>query len=85
MPLSKEKDRERKRISNLSKGEFQPNSNLERYPAILEALVDPEKRVKLEKIYLSLKKQNPDLLKEVRYGVNGPTFDVVGELLEVTG
>lgn len=52
------------------------------YPAIILALTDPIKRVKLEKITQSLKEHSVSEL--VRYGVLGPTFDVVGELLEVT-
>ena len=51
-------------------------------PGILDALVDPIKRKKLEKTHQSLKAHN--VLKEVRFGVSGPTFDVVGELLEAT-
>ena len=53
-----------------------------KYPAILEAIVDPEKRKKLEKITLSLKEHK--VAELVRYGCYGPTFDVVGDLLEVT-
>lgn len=83
MPLSKSKMRELKQKervkpkSNLSIQDVKPN-----YPAILEALVDPIKRVKLKKIHESLRGRG--LLGEVRYGVYGPTFDIVGELLEVT-
>ncbi len=47
-------------------------------PAIAYALVYD--RTKLEKIHQSLKDFN--VAKEVRLGVNGLTFDVVGELLE---
>ena len=47
-------------------------------PAIAYALVYD--RTKLEKIHQSLKDFN--VSKEVRLGVNGLTFDVVGELLE---
>ena len=52
------------------------------YPAIALALVDPVKRGKLVKVFTELK--GGGLSKEVRYGVSGPTFDIVGELLEVT-
>jgi len=52
------------------------------YPAIIHALTDPVKRKKLEKVTQSLKAHN--VLKEVMYGVSGPTFDVVGDLLEAT-
>ena len=53
------------------------------YPAILRALVDPEKRTKLEKIYQSL--SNFKQAENVYYGCIDPVpFDVVGELLEVT-
>ena len=52
------------------------------YPAVIEALVDPVKRAKLEKIYHSLASHNEET--QVRYGLWGPTFDIIGELLEVT-
>ena len=52
------------------------------YPAVIEALVDPVKRAKLEKIYHSLASHNVET--QVRYGLWGPTFDIIGELLEVT-
>ena len=52
------------------------------YPAVIEALVDPVKRAKLEKIYHSL--ASHDVEAQVRYGLWGPTFDIIGELLEVT-
>jgi len=54
------------------------------YPAILRALVDPDKRPKLEKIYQSLKEFKQE--KNVYYGCGKDSvpFDVVGELLEVT-
>ena len=52
------------------------------YPAVIEALVDPVKRAKLEKIYHSLASHNVEA--QVRYGLWGPTFDIIGELLEVT-
>ncbi len=51
-------------------------------PGILDALTDPAKRKKLEKIHQSLK--DFKVSKEVRYGVSGPTFDVVGEMLDAT-
>jgi len=49
-------------------------------PELLNALVD--KRHKLLLIYESLKSRH--LTEQVRYGVSGPTFTEVGELLEVT-
>ena len=54
------------------------------YPAILIALVDPIKRVKLEKIYQSLNTFNQ--AENVYYGCGrGSTpFDVVGDLLDAT-
>ena len=39
-------------------------------------------RIKLEKIHQSLKDFNQE--QNIRYGVSGPTFDVIGELLEAT-
>ena len=52
------------------------------YPAIAEALIDPAKRAKLGRICYFLNHRG--LSKEVRYGVNGPSFDIVGELLHIT-
>lgn len=54
---------------------------VDKTPAIMRAF--SEKRGRLEKICCSLKDHN--VLGEVRYGVGGPTFDVVGKMLEVTG
>ncbi len=51
-------------------------------PGILDALTDKTKRKKLERITQSLKDFN--VSKEIRYGISGPTFDVAGEMLEVT-
>lgn len=50
------------------------------YPAYLEALID--KRDELAKIYQELKVRRLD--PEIRYGVHGPTFREMGELLEIT-
>ena len=85
MPLSKKKDRQRKHL--------QPNSNLNgvnnmegltEYPAnmkpLLISLGDKDKREKLRLIYESLNRR--DLTPHVRYGTNGVTFNIVGELLE---
>ena len=52
------------------------------YPPIVHALIVPEKRRKLEKIYRVLHERNQD--KEVYYGVSRISFDLVGEMLEVT-
>jgi len=52
-------------------------------PAIVRALVDPKKRAMLEFISEDLKRKH--LSDQLRYGVFGPTFDVISELLEVTG
>ena len=66
------------KITGLTEG-----SNKE-YPAILQALTDPIKRRKLEKIYQLLRDFKQE--KNVYYGYpdNGIPFDLVGELLEVT-
>jgi len=53
------------------------------YPSILLAMVDPVKRGKLEKICRELK--NHGVLRELRYGTEGPTFEAVSELLSLTG
>ena len=73
---------ERKRSNNVRPIEI-VDPNVRPLPAIVYALTDPIKRRKLEKICQSLKDFNQ--LGEVGYGVEGPTFDIVGELLEVTG
>ena len=55
------------------------------YPAIIHALADPDKRVRLEKIHTSLKEFNQ--LKNVFYGypgLGGVPFDAVGDYLEAT-
>lgn len=57
------------------------DNNVTQYPAIVHALTDPGKREKLEKICSSLKDHG--MLKEVRYGIDGPTFDIVGEMLTI--
>ena len=49
------------------------------YPPLLYALADPVKRKKLVAICASL--EHRGLLKEVRYGVYGPGFDVITEVL----
>ena len=63
-----------------------PNSvtlDVTQYPAILMALVDPDKRIKLEKITQSLKAHG--VADKVYYGCIDPIpFDVVGDLLEAT-
>ena len=51
-------------------------------PAVYLAISDPRERGQLEKICESLKSHG--VLGEVRYGVSGPTFDVVSEMLAVT-
>jgi len=58
------------------------NVTLDVTPPIVHALLDPEKRKKLEKICQSAKDFNQ--LENIRYGVSGPTMDIVSELLEVT-
>lgn len=50
------------------------------YPPVINALADMDKRAKLRAICQSLGSRG--LLREVRYGVEGPTFDVVAECLE---
>ena len=51
-------------------------------PAIVKALVDPKKRAMLEYISEDLKRKH--LGDQLRYGIGGPTFEVISELLEVT-
>jgi len=51
-------------------------------PAIVKALTDPKKRAMLKFISEDLKRKH--LGDQLRYGVFGPTFEVIAELLEVT-
>ena len=51
-------------------------------PTLLEFLVDKEKRRKLESICMALDRR--ELGGEVRFGVNGVTFNEVEELLLTT-
>jgi len=51
-------------------------------PAIVRALTDPKKRAMLEYISEDLKRKH--LGDQLRYGVFGPTFETISELLEVT-
>jgi len=53
---------------------------LTQYPAIVHALANPGQRAALRAICQSLGSKG--LLKEVRYGVSGPTMDVVAEMVE---
>jgi len=86
---SKEKQKEANRLANQKYREKQKGitegitENGEGItPAIIKALVDPQKRVMLEYISEDLNRKHlGDLL---RYGVFGPDFTVIAELLEVT-
>ena len=71
-------------LSDVTPNPESVTQDVTQYPAILRALVDPEKRVKLEKIYQSL--SNFKQAENVYYGCgkNSVPFDVVGDLLEVT-
>jgi len=52
---------------------------LTEYPAVVYAMADVEKRAKLRAVCQSL--SNRGLLREVTYGVYGPTMDIVAEYL----
>ncbi len=88
MPQSEEvkKEQARLRMKKMrNKGKTETDNvtlGVTQYPAIIHAITDPIKRRKLEAITESLKEFNQE--KNVRYGVYGPTFDVVGDLLEAT-
>ena len=51
-------------------------------PSIVEALVNPKKRLMLEFISYDLNRKG--LRRKVKYGIGGPDFEVISELLEVT-
>lgn len=62
-----------------------------KYPAVLHALTDSRKRAKMVAICESLNHEingidgrKVNLLGEVRYGMEGPTLDVVSKWLDVT-
>lgn len=76
MPQSKEVHREymRRRREGSQEGS--------QVPAIVRALTDPKKRAMLEYISEDLKRKH--LGDQLRYGVFGPTFETISELLEVT-
>lgn len=71
------------------------DSEVKRYPAVLHALTDPDRRAKMEAICASLNAEihtideqlepvKKNLLGMVRYGVFGPTLDVCRKWLEAT-
>ena len=80
------KDKEKQKEANrLAQARFKAKGitqGITEYPAIIRALVDPKKRAMLEFISEDLKQKH--LGHQLSYGVNGPDFDMVGELLEVT-
>lgn len=83
--LQKEKTAERqRRYRNKQKGvtlEGVTGKGVTDYPAIIVALADPVKRKKLERITLSLKKHN--VSEKVNYGISGPDFSMIGNMLDV--
>lgn len=84
MPQSKgvKNEQARLRMQKMrNKKSVTTDNNVTQYPAILLALTDPIKRVKLENIYQSL--SDFKQAENVYYGCRMP-FDVVGDLLEVT-
>ena len=83
--LRKQRQRDRESVTSgsvtpdsVTPGSVTPDS-VTQYPAIILALSDIKKRAKLRAICQQL--HNKGLLKEVRYGVRGPTMDIVAELL----
>jgi len=59
-------------------------NSVTQYPSIIYALTDNDKRRKLDDIYRSLRDAKQE--KNVYYGLpyNGLSFDIIGEMLEVT-
>jgi len=56
--------------------------NVRPIPPIMDWLTDPVKRCKLELITASLKRHR--VTDDVRFGCYGPTFTMVGDLLDIT-
>jgi len=85
MSLSKKRMRELKSEERNVKPKTE-NVKPNCYPFItrhaIESVLDPGKRKKLESICESLKARN--LLGEVRFGLSGPTMDIVSEVLDAT-
>ena len=84
---AKERMKRMRERKGVTKGLTSDGCNMEgvtEYPAnmkpLLTSLGDPKKREKLRLIYESLNRR--DLTPHVRYGTNGVTFNIVGELLE---
>ena len=84
---AKERMKRMRSREGVTKGVTLERENMEgvtEYPANMETLLtslgDPKKREKLRLIYESLNRR--DLTSHVRYGTNGVTFNIVGELLE---
>jgi len=83
MYKDKEKQRQaEKEASKRYRAKKGMTEGMTEYPAILRALVNPKKRAMLE--YISEDLRRKGLAGKVWYGVNGPDFEMVGELLEVT-
>ncbi len=61
-------------------GEGNTERVTQEYPAVIRALADLPTRAKLRRVCDSLQKHG--VAHEVRYGTEGPTMDVVSELLE---
>ena len=77
-------ERKRSNKTGLTNG-GSTTEGLTKYHPIMYAIVDPVKRVKLEKICQSL--DNHRVLDKVYYGVgiHSLSMDVVGDLLDATG
>ena len=75
------KERMRKHRQGVTKGVTKPKG-VTSGSTLPEKLIDPVWRDRLTKIHQSLSAFN--VADRVRLGVSGPTFDTVGNLLEVT-
>jgi len=83
MYKSKEKQKEANREASKRYRQKQGmTEGMTEAPAIVRALTDPKKRAMLEYISEDLKRKH--LGDQLRYGVFGPTFETISELLEVT-
>jgi len=79
---SKERMRRFRGVTSGVTNEVVTEKGVTKYPAIIHALVDPEKRKKLERIHQSLK--NHGVVDEVHFGMGWATFGDIGQMLEVT-
>ena len=64
------------------RGITKEEKGITRYPALIMALADPIKREKIERILAALKRHSSINLSNIWYGIYGPTFKSIDNLLK---